>query len=453
MPTIPEAIALAWLHFQNGDLSQATALYQQILNADPNNADAANGLGIMLATLGKQHEAIGCFEFAVQMQPSNASFHSNLGNVLSAVGRHQEAAASHWQALRLQPGHWETRKQLGHALLALGNLEEAIGCYRQAVGIHPNLPDAHCLLGFALFNDDQLDESIACFRRALELNPDHALALIRLAEALKELGKPEEVIRLMKRALQLQPNDATTHCQMGLFYEHEGQVDEAIACYSRALQLQPAHPVAPSAIAMASLLKGDFTRGWPAFESRFLLWPHLKRDFREPQWKGADCKGLTILLHAEGGLGDALQFVRYAPLVAARGCRVVLECQGPLRSLFARLPALAEVVVRGEPLPHFDMHSPLQSLPMVFGTTLDSVPAAVPYLQADASLTELWRKKLAEYGPGFKVGLVWAGGQRKMDGRRVTLMSFAPLAAVPGVLLFSLQKGDAALQAARRRRA
>ena len=149
-----------------------------------------------------------------------------------------------------------------------------------------------------------------------------------------------------------------------------------------------------AALAMAFLAIGDFQRGWPAFESRFLRWPELKRDFSQPQWTGSDCTGRTLLLHTEGGFGDALHFVRYVPLVAAGGARIVLECQPELKSLFEQITGVVAVVGRGEPLPHFDLQCPLQSLPLAMGTTCDTIPADVPYLAPDPRLVQHWQSKL-----------------------------------------------------------
>jgi hypothetical protein len=231
-----------------------------------------------------------------------------------------------------------------------------------------------------------------------------------------------------------------------------GRYEEAMPCLERAIGLRPDLAIIHWNRAIALLLEGRLTEGWAEAEWRFAYTPALRRDFPQPAWDGrSDLAGRTILLHAEQGLGDAIQFCRYAPMVAARGGgdRVVLECQPELAALLTTAPGVAQVVRRGDPLPPFELHCPLLSLPHRFGTTLATIPAAVPYLTPDPDKVRAWQSRLAADGPGRKVGLAWAGspGHANDRQRSCRLSDFAPLANVPGVTFYSLQLGPTGEQA------
>jgi len=451
MSTIAELFARALRYHQSGNLRQAEPLYRQILQADPTHADAHHLLGLVAHQTGHHEPAAALLRRAIALNPSAAVYHTNLGLVLEEQGQWDEAIACYRRVLQLTPDEASAHYNLGCAFREQEQWAGAVECCQQALRLNPQFVDALNLLGLALKEQGQLDEAITCYRRALEIKPDYPEALNNLGFALNDQGRLDEAIACASRVVQLQPNNASAFFNLGMFFEHDQKLAEAITCYSRTLELQPRHALAPYARALTLLLSGDYARGWLAYElaseSRYFRLPHLRRDFREPQWMGSDLNGLTILLHAEEGFGDALQFVRYVPLVAARGGRVVLECPPSLKSLFAHVEGVTSVVARGEPLPRFDRHSPLQSLPRAFGTTLDNLPAHVPYLGADPALISAWQCRLQDDDVGFKVGLVWAGSKQKIDPRSDSLQLFAPLVEVPGVGFYSLQKGVAAGQA------
>jgi hypothetical protein len=218
--------------------------------------------------------------------------------------------------------------------------------------------------------------------------------------------------------------------------------------YEDALYFQPDHSDAHWNRALLHLLLGEFDRGWLEYEWRWLKFPEVRRYFAKPLWDGFDISGKTILLHAEQGFGDTIQFVRFAPLVAARGATVNLECQPELEGLFQHVPGVARTVSRGDPLPPFDIHCPLMSLPRALGIDITNVPNQVPYLQVDQNLLHKWERKLKEYEGCQKVGLVWGGAKtHPRDAERsIPLDALAALNRLHGVRLFSLQK-DIARQA------
>ena len=270
-----------------------------------------------------------------------------------------------------------------------------------------------------------------------------------LGIALKDQGDLAEAINCHHRALQLRPDYAEAHSNLGVALGEQGKLDDAFACYRRALALKPDYAEAHGNHALLTLLTGDFEHGWAEYEWRWQTKGNrfARRHESRPLWDGRALAGKTILLHAEQGLGDTIQFVRYAPLVQERGGRVVLECQPPLLPLLADCPGIDQVLAHGDPLPAFETQAPLLSLPGILGTTLDSIPARVPYLRADPERVQFWRKKL-EALDGIKVGIVWQGSSKFRGDRQrsIPLRHYEALARVETVRLVSLQKGPAADQ-------
>ena len=229
------------------------------------------------------------------------------------------------------------------------------------------------------------------------------------------------------------------------------RLDEAIAVFRQAIALNPNLPGAHNNLAMALLARGDFQQGWEEYEWRLKCedFPSHLRNLTQPQWDGGPLETRTLLLHTEQGFGDAIQYIRYLPLVAQRGGRIIIGCQAELQRLFRTIPGSCQIVTPGQPLPAFDLHCPLLSLPRVFGTTLDNIPKTVPYLSPEPALVDAWNRTLGAAGGRLRVGLAWAGNPRfKADRTRsLNLQQLAPLAAARGVKFYSLQKGPAGEQA------
>jgi Flp pilus assembly protein TadD len=388
-----------------GELPSQPAPY-----ASPAIAEAYLSQGVAFHQQGRIAEASLCYQQALAYFPDYPEAHNNLGAALQAQGDIVRALACYEQAVRLQPGYIDALKNLGGAYRSLGRLDEAIPVLQQVLRLLPDLADVHNTLGVSLHQQGRVDEAVACFREALRLQPAYA-------EARNNLGS--------------------------VVYRR-GNVEEALACYEEVLRLKPDFAEAHLDRAFAFLQAGDFQRGWPEYEWRWHCENFTTPPLRCPQptWDGSDPKGKTILLRAEQGLGDAIQFIRYAPLVKQRGGRVIVECQPPLASLIRTCQGIDQVIARGPTLPPFDVHVLLMSVPGILGTTVDNIPADVPYLAADPALVERWRGHMS--GTGLKVGIAWQGNpehNRQMRVRAVTLAHFAPLARVHGVRLFSLQVG------------
>jgi Tetratricopeptide repeat len=276
----------------------------------------------------------------------------------------------------------------------------------------------------------------------LNLQPHFPQACNNLGIAHKRQDKLDEAAQWYERALRQRQDYSEAWTNLGNVRREQAHFDEALDCHDRALACDPNSAEAHFNRAQLLLLEADFARGWPEYEWRWRTPAFPRLTFTQPRWDGTDLGGRTILLHAEQGLGDTLQFVRYVPLVKARGGRVILQCQRPLLRVLAGLDDVDLLVPQGAPLPPFDVRAPLLSLPGIFGTSLETVPNVVPYLQADSNHVERWRRELASLD-GFKIGIAWQGNPKTAGDKKrsILLSALAPLAQLPGVRLISLQKG------------
>jgi tetratricopeptide (TPR) repeat protein len=382
-----------------------------------------------------------------------------LAGVQLRLGKRDIALANYDHALTLRPDHSNALCNRGFALHELKRFEEALASYDRALKIRPNDDEILYNRGNTLKELNRLDAALDSYERALTLRPDFTRALINRGNLLYEMGRFEGALTSYDRALAIEPDDPEIHFNRGTALRELSRFEEALASYDRALSLRPDFMEVHWNAATLRLLIGDFTRGWAGYEWRrkdgFKLTP--KRDFTQPLWLGADAiEGKTILLHSEQGLGDTIQFCRYASLVAARGARVILEVEESLRELMRPLAGVSSVVAKGNPLPDFDLQCPLLSLPLAFGTQLETIPCATPYLSAPTTKTRIWHDRLGERQKP-RIGLVWAGNPTTglaatpIDRQRsIEFDRLAPLFQVIDCDFYSLQKGDAAVQQLRK---
>jgi tetratricopeptide (TPR) repeat protein len=467
-----------------GDLAEAEASHRRAAEAKPDHPDAHNHLGVALFRQQRTAEAIECYRRAIALKPTHAEAHNNLGTALQALGKIEEAVESHRRAVAAKPDYVEGYNNLALALnrlgrgteaaaslrraievrpsyaaglVNLGNLlrdqgdfDAAIDLYRRAIAVEPGLIDAHTGLAFALQQRGRLADAAESYRRALELKPDQADALCNLGALLNGFDRHEEAAESYRRVLADNPEHVAALCNMGVALMARNEIEGAVQCYRRAIAVSPDFADAHWNLSLAQLVEGDFANGWRGYEWRLRTKRHSSRGFEQPIWNGGPLDGQTILLHREQGLGDTIQFMRYAPLVAARGARVILEVQPPLARLAASLKGAAEIVAAGTTLPQFDLHCPLLSLPDRFGTALATIPAAVPYLTPDPEAVERWRSKLGD-GARLKVGIAWAGNRlHKNDrSRSVAIERLLPILEIPGIRWISLQAGERAGDLAR----
>ena len=451
-PTLDQLISIAVKHHQAGQLADAARIYRQVLGDRPDHPHALHLLGVVAMQSGRPDVAVELIRRAIAIDSSHADFHSNLGTALNEARHPDQAVTAYRQSLRLRPATPETYSNMGNALTALGQIEAAIAAYREALRLRPAYADALNNLGSALTTQRKFDEAIACLRQALNLNVSYPAAWNNLANALRCTGDFDGALQAYGQALRLKGDYADAYNGMGLACEEKGDTDGALQAICEAVRLNPNLADAHTNLAMHWLLRGDFERGWPEYEWRWQLKgaPLPQTSFVQPRWKGEDLNGRTVLLYAEQGVGDTIQFIRYAPLVKQRGGRVMFVCMPEVAPLLVNFAGVDEMVPQGT-LPPFHLHCPLLSLPMIFNTRVETIPASVPYLKADPRLSEQWSMKLQSRPGRLKVGLAWAGRPTHADDARrsMRLAQLAPLAQVKGVTFFSLQKGEAAAESAR----
>ena len=440
----------------HGRLDEAIACYRMALDLKPDSPSAYNSLGTALAQQGLLEEAVQCFRKALGFAADYSDAYTNLGTALQLQGLPEEAITCFRMALDARPDSADAHNNLGSLFGKQGRSAEEVACYRRAIDLKPNYPEAHYNLGYSFQQQHRLDEAVVCYRRAIDLKPNDTMAHNNLGTTFQQQERLDDAIACYHRAIHLRPDWPEAHNNLGTALEQQALLEQAVASYRTAIGLKPDYPEAHSNLAMALLAQGNLAEGWEEFEWRWKI-PEMTtacRNFAQPQWNGEPIGDRVILLHADQGYGDTLQFCRYVPLVAA-GARTILEVHAPLARLLSRLPGITEIVTQGERLPSFDLHCPLMSLPRLVGTTLDTIPGSTRYLTADPGLVPQWRERLADLD-GLRVGIVWAGSEKLgfpklivMDRRRsIALDTMAPLAEVAGASFVSLQKGGPAAQAA-----
>ena len=401
----------AYAHQKAGRFPEAERGYRELLQQEPRNAAALHLLGMVGMQTGRSEMAVELIQRAIGLDGGNAQFHMNLGNLLQAQGKLDEAVDCYGRALKLNPRSASAWSNLGEALKTQGKLEEAAASLGKALALEPELAVAHSNLGNVRHAQGELEQALACYERALVLQPDLAIV----------------------------------YANMGNLRQAQGLLREAAACYERALELKPVFEVARFNRSILKLLEGDFAAGLPDYEKRRYL--HPPRNFSQPQWRGEPLRGARILLYAEQGLGDTLQFLRYVPMVQAAGGEVILEVQATLRRMAAELPGIdaEHLLAAGEALPEFAWQCSLMSLPLAFRTTLENIPARAPYVTFPA---EAWRRAAGLAWPtqGLRVGIAWAGSPTHLKDRfrSIAPSLLRPLLRQERIAFYSLQVGTRA---------
>ena len=435
-PNNPDALNLLGLIFQTaGNLDLAIKLLEEATVVQPDFFVPFVNLGNVLQEAGQLEEAVQAFQKAVDLNPEHPETANNLASALNELGRHEDAATACKIALAAKGSFAEAHNNLGNALAALNRPKEAVESYQKALAFKPAFGDAHFNLGKTLLKMGDKEAAAESLRLAVSLDGENALKHFNLGNGLMALDRYEEAGAAFREAIRLEPDNADALGNLGASLQSLGQLDDSVAAFRQAIDRQPDSADLHWNLSLALLQRGDYEEGWREFEWRWdnPAFTSPSRQFPQPQWSGEDIKGKTILLHAEQGLGDTLQFIRYAPLVAARGAKVILECRPPLTRLSAETDGVDQVISLGEDLPDFDCHIPLMSLPLVFETTVDTIPADVPYLTAPpAAITD---------AEGLKIGIVWGGSPTHINdhNRSCDVSLFAPLFDIPGTTFFSLQ--------------
>jgi tetratricopeptide (TPR) repeat protein len=442
-------LMLGVIFHESGDYDLAITYTERSLEAYEASAVAHYNLGISYQKKGQPDKAISYYQRALALDSSLVSACYNLGSIFQEKGLSGEALMYYQRALELDPGLADAVNNIGIIFQAKGRPEEAITYYQRAIELDPNLADAYYNLGKVLQEKGEVDDAAAKYEKALQLQPGSAEACNNLGLCLQEKRQFDEALVHFRKAADLDPGFAEAYYNLALYHQDRNLIEKALGYYAKAIELKPDFVDAHWNMACALLLSGNFGRGWREYEWRWKLKEHRGVKISGPQWDGSDISGRTVLLHAEQGFGDAIQFVRYAPLVAERGASVILQCPEELVSLFRRVRGIEKVVADGMRLPRFDLHCPLLSLPLVFGTTLENIPAEIPYITADSQLSRRWRDRLQQDAARLKIGLVWAGRMKAERERRrsCSLELFSSLSHINGITFYSLQKGERAGQA------
>ena len=405
---VQEKLQRAFEHHRAARFREAEVIYRAVLADHPESVDALYLLGSLAAQTARPGLAAELLGRVVALDPYHNDALNNLGKALNDLGRFEEAAAICVKAIRLKADYPGSHHNLGMAMSGLRRHTDAVSAFSRAVELHPGYADAHNGMGLAFKDMQDFPAAEAALIKAIRANPAYASACNNLGNVFMEQGK----------------------------------VGQAAGAFEAAVRIHPAHLDARRNLALVHLLVGDFDRGWVEYEGRASRgeWDAYA-NIPQPRWDGGDLAGRTILLHAEQGFGDTIQFVRYAALVAERGGTVLVECQPELKRLLHTAPGVSGTFARGEALPPFDTHNLLLSLPLIFGTRLDTIPSQVPYLTADPALSEKWASAIAGAPAVLNVGLAWAGSETHPNNRNRSMSpgELAPLAVVPGIRFHGLQ--------------
>lgn len=466
-----------------GEFERAVESLQTAAGIAPGNFKILDSLGGALSQAGRQEQAIETLREALALRTDFAPTHLTLGNALLKLNRTDEAVAAYRAALSIRPEYPEALQNLSGLLCDRAAIDEAIDLARRALALQPDSAHAWYNLGRALHRQQRLDEAADALRRAISLERRFPQAYHELGNVLREMKAFDEAIEALNQSLEIEPN-AQAHYHLGLalldqgkseeaiavclkarslgFADHHlfntlgaihhqlGRIDTAVDFFCESLSIQPDFPLARWNLGLLQLLKGEFREGWAGYEARWKadVIPTPARYSHGYLWDGGDLKNQRILLDCEQGFGDCIQFARYVPIICQRGGKPILAAFPELRRLFRTVPGLEEIISPPQEIPPFDVQCPLGSLPRLFGTTLQNIPANVPYLFADPALAERWRPRVPPDGR-IKIGVAWSGKADFKDNaaRAPGLAALAPLFAVPNTWFCSLQKGAAAAEA------
>jgi tetratricopeptide (TPR) repeat protein len=427
-----------------GRLAEALSLYDAVIRLNPNVAAAHCNRALVLQSLGKLDDALKGYNRAIRIQPNYADAYFNRAIVLRLLNRPGEAVRSYDQAIQYQPHHHEAYNNRGNALRDLKRLEEALQSFDQALRLKHDFADAHHNKARALREMGRLDDAVRSVDNALALKPDFAEAHFAKGTALQRLERFEEALLSYDRAIELQPDHAEALNNRGNTLKELKRFDEALKSYDAGVAMGSRVAEGYWNKSLCKLLLGNFDEGWPLYEWRkSKSEPFGFYNCPLPPWTGKESlAGKTLLVRAEQGLGDTIEFSRYAPLAQEAGAQVILAVPDVLTRLLKTLhPDIGIERLTAEPVT-FDYHIALMSMPLAFGTTTSTCPAMMPYLHAEPEKVAKWKERIG--CEGFKIGICWQGNrQSEIDlGRSFLVRHFGAVARLPNVRLISLQKND-----------
>ncbi len=438
--------------YKAGELRETEKICKNIYCTDPGYSPALHLLGMVAYQKGRYDVAANLMGAAVQIRPDIAFYHKDLGNLSLSQNRIDEAILCFRNVLRLDPNFVEAYYLLSVALIKKDLLDEALQSLLIALKLKPDYTDALYQVGFIFGEQNKPDEAISCFEKLIEMEPARTEALFALGAALGSMDREDEAIDCYRKVLRIAPGHVYALNNLGLLLKEQGEIAQAMDMYQKAIEISPDLAGPHWNLSHVLLLTGCLEAGWKEFEWR-LEKPDWRmanlRPCKVPLWTGESFSGKTLYIHDEQGLGDTIQFVRYLPMVKARGGNIIFETQETMIGLFKNFLGIDRLIpcsTDGVLPTDMDLYAPLLSLPTIFNTSLDTIPDTVPYLHADADKAGCWKKRLA--GDGFKVGIVWAGGPKNPNDRNRScrLRHFAAISGIGTVRLIGIQKGEAAEQ-------
>lgn len=404
----------------------------------------ANGL----FTAEEYEEAIAFYKQALALNPTCAQIFFNLGQALYHAKKYPEALYAYKKTVQHKNDHFRAYVQIAKIMMDVKQTNDAIAPLKQALILEPNNPDARLLLARAYTEKNRFNEGIDVLQAGLELEPGHINMRFELANIYNIVNRLDESLAIYEDLDCLLPNNPSIIYNIAFTHKKFDDMEKAIPYYNRVLELDPNHSEALFSRGLAYLMIGDFEKGWHGYEWRYSRPSQGSlRTYEQPRWDGSDLQGKTILIHAEQGLGDTFQFIRYAKLVKEKNGTVIVAVQKPLVTLMKRCKYIDQVISLDETPPHFDVHSPMLSLPYALKTTIDTIPLEIPYIHPDEKLIQEWKEKLAA-DKNFKVGICWQGNDNyatpmlrtTVAQKSVHPKEFAPICQVRGVSVYSLQK-------------
>lgn len=446
---VPAWVNLGLVHRAQGLPQEACAAFARAIEVEPGSAEALNNLGNALAALGRLDEAAECFREAFRRHPDQALSAVNLSACCLRQQRLKDAEEWSRCALRLQPSMTEALSNLATALLGQERYSEAEETAREAIANTPNAAHLHSNLATVLLDQKRFEEAEQECCQALRLEPGNKDVRLNLGVILQRSGRLEEAAAVLQKLIDDDPDNADAWTNLGTVRADQGRHDEALFCPEQALRVQPSHAKAHFCHSLELMARGRLEEGFAEYEWR---WKVVRpgRAAIGKAWEGEPLEGRTILLTAEQGLGDTIQFARYIPLVASRGGRIVVESQSAAIPIVRTLRGVSQVLTAGDPLPAFDVQAPLLSLPRIFKISSENIPHRTPYLSFDRELASKMETRLGARH-GRRIGLAWSGNPDNGGDRRrsVRLETLSALGSVSGVQWFSLQIGDKARKAVR----
>lgn len=452
-----EYCTLAHHYEQLNNKNKAIELYKKAVELTTHNTQAHTKLASLYYEHNLIADALTHFQHALLDQPHDANILFNIGQCYTKQHQWRAAFEAFQKTLQFNPSHEQAYIQLGLVCEKLKLTQEAIYLYQKAIEINHNSWEAYASLAHLHKERDDLDVAVEYYKRAHQLHPNHIPIMMDLANALHMLDCNQASLELYEQILEKNPHILAALYNFGFTLKKMGHLQRAIEVYNQLLLQKPDYAPAHFSLSSIYLMLGDFERGWQEYEWRWKAYNEEPRAFNKPRWRGEDITGRTLLVHAEQGLGDTLQFIRYLKLIKNKYkyVHIILESQDALIPLLKQQPYIDQIIARNQVPPHFHYHIPLMSLPYLFKTRLETIPTMPAYIQPAASLVATWRTTLAQ-DKNFKVGICWQGNahystqalRRAVALKSIKLADFAPLFEIPGVSIYSLQQCDGVEQIA-----